>query len=94
MSVTTFLAFCILGLDFMIYALFQWIYGEKRRAFARQVAARKRARKEQPDSLLPAVTKIVALHTPRPLHGNPAHKRASNRQPIDLRRGTYTARTA
>jgi hypothetical protein len=94
MSVTVFLAFCILGLDFLIYVLFQWIYGEKRRAFARQVAARKRARKEQSDSLLPVVTRIAALHTPRPFHGNPPRKGVSNRQPIDLRRGTYTARTA
>jgi hypothetical protein len=94
MSVTAFLAFCILGLDFMIYALFQWIYGEKRRAFARQVAARKRARKEQSDSLLPVVTRMAAHHTPRPLHANLPHKGVSNRRPIDLRRGTYTARIA
>jgi len=31
MSLTVFLAICILGCDFLLYALFQWIYGEKRR---------------------------------------------------------------
>ena len=27
MSLTMFLAFAILGCDFLLYALFQWIYG-------------------------------------------------------------------
>lgn len=48
MSVTVFLALCILGLDFMIYMFFQWAYGEKSRAIARQVAAYRKAREEQP----------------------------------------------
>jgi hypothetical protein len=38
MSLTLFLAFCILGLDFMIYVLFKWTYGEKRRSVTRLVA--------------------------------------------------------
>ncbi|HEY6269259.1 MAG TPA: hypothetical protein VIX11_13240 [Candidatus Acidoferrum sp.] len=40
MSITVFLAFCILGCDFLLYVLFQWIYGEKHRKHARRVAAR------------------------------------------------------
>jgi len=28
MPLTVFLAFCILGCDFLLYVLFQWIYGE------------------------------------------------------------------
>jgi hypothetical protein len=48
MSLTVFLALCILGCDFMIYMFFQWAYGEKRRAIARQVAAYRKAREEQP----------------------------------------------
>jgi hypothetical protein len=67
MALTVFLALCILGLDIMAYAFFRWIYGEKRSAFARQVAARKRARKEQSDSLLPVATRMAALHITRPL---------------------------
>jgi len=31
MSLTMFLAFCILGCDFFLYVLFQWTYGEKHR---------------------------------------------------------------
>jgi hypothetical protein len=31
MSLTIFLAICVLGLDFMIFVLFQWLYGEKNR---------------------------------------------------------------
>jgi len=41
MSLTIFLAFCILGCDFLLYVLFQWIYGEKHRKRARRVASRK-----------------------------------------------------
>jgi len=47
MSLTVFLALCILGIDFMIYALFQWTYGDKRSEIARQLAARKNALKKQ-----------------------------------------------
>jgi hypothetical protein len=47
MSLTVFLALCVLGLDFMIYALFQWTYGDNRSALARQLAAHKNALKEQ-----------------------------------------------
>jgi hypothetical protein len=39
-----FLAFAILGCDFLLYALFQWIYGEKHRKHARRVAARQKRR--------------------------------------------------
>ena len=44
MSLTVFLAFCILGIDFLLYVLFQWIYGEKYRKHARRVAAREKRR--------------------------------------------------
>jgi hypothetical protein len=38
MSLNIFLMICILGIDFMIYVLFQWIFGDTRRTIARQVA--------------------------------------------------------
>lgn len=41
MSITMFLAFCILGCDFMLYVLFQWIYGEKHRNRTRRLATRR-----------------------------------------------------
>jgi hypothetical protein len=40
MSLTVFLALCILGCDFLLYVLFRWVYGEKHRKHARRVAAR------------------------------------------------------
>jgi len=48
MSLTVFLAFCILGCDFLLYVLFQWIYGEKHRNHARRVAARREKRQTLP----------------------------------------------
>jgi hypothetical protein len=47
MSITMFLAFCILGCDFLLYLLFQWIYGEKLRKHARRVAARRVAARRE-----------------------------------------------
>jgi hypothetical protein len=44
MSLTVFLALSILGCDFLLYSLFQWIYGEKHREHARRVAAREKRR--------------------------------------------------
>jgi len=43
MSATLFLAFCILGCDFLLYALFQWTYGERRRGRSRRSKAPKAA---------------------------------------------------
>ncbi len=45
MPLTVFLAFCILGFDFLLYVLFQWVYGEKYREHARRVAAREKRRR-------------------------------------------------
>jgi hypothetical protein len=45
MSITMFLAFCILGCDFLLYALYQWIYGEKHRNRPRRSAALRQARR-------------------------------------------------
>jgi hypothetical protein len=44
MSLTVFLAICVLSCDFLLYVLFQWIYGEKRRNHARRNAARRKER--------------------------------------------------
>jgi hypothetical protein len=48
MSLTVFLAFCILGCDFLLYVLFQWTYGEKHRKHARRSAARREKRRTHP----------------------------------------------
>jgi len=36
MSLNVFLGFCILGCDFLLYVLFQWIYDERHRKHARR----------------------------------------------------------
>jgi hypothetical protein len=50
MSVTLFLAFCILGCDFLLYVLYQFTYGEKRRGLSRRSKAPKQAAMNQPDA--------------------------------------------
>ena len=47
MSLTVFLAICVLGLDFMIFVLFQWLYGEKNRNWFRRSAARRQTTHSQ-----------------------------------------------
>jgi hypothetical protein len=49
MSATVFLAFCILGCDFLLYVLYQWTYGERRRGPSRRSRAPKLAMHE-PDA--------------------------------------------
>ncbi len=45
MSQAVFLVLSILGMDFLLYVLFQWTYGDRRRRIARKV---QRFRNEQP----------------------------------------------
>ena len=47
MALKVFLALGILGVDFLIYVLFQWTWGDKRRAIARRVAEQRKAAAEQ-----------------------------------------------
>lgn len=48
MPFSIFVAVSILGLDFIIYVLFKLLYGDKRKAIARRVAAHRNAIEEQP----------------------------------------------
>jgi hypothetical protein len=50
MSATVFLAFCILGCDFLLYVLYQFTYGEKRRGLSRRSTAPKHVAMNQPDA--------------------------------------------
>jgi hypothetical protein len=50
MSATVFLAFCILGCDFLLYFLYQFTYGEKRRGLSRRSRTSKHAAMGQPDT--------------------------------------------
>jgi hypothetical protein len=38
MSLYVFLTVCVLGMDFLIFVLFQWMYADKRKAMARKLA--------------------------------------------------------
>ena len=43
MSLNVFMAVCVLGVDFLIYVLFQWTYGDKRRALQKKLAEQRNA---------------------------------------------------
>jgi hypothetical protein len=63
MSATVFLAICILGCDALLYFLFQWAYGEKRRGLSHRANSRfhpANSRKSQPIEFVPAGRKAPA----------------------------------
>lgn len=43
MSLTLFVSLCVLGCDFLIYFLYEWAFGERRRTRMRKDAARRRS---------------------------------------------------
>ena len=43
MSLTFFVTLCVLGCDFLIYFLYQWALGERRRTLMRKAVSRQRA---------------------------------------------------
>lgn len=63
MSLDLLLAFCVLGIAFMIYALFQWTYGDKHRARGRQLPARKNA-------LMNQSRRPFLVSSQKPAHGS------------------------
>jgi hypothetical protein len=38
MSLYVFVTVCVLGMDFLIFVLFQWMYGDKRRTIEKKLA--------------------------------------------------------
>jgi len=48
MSLTVFIAVCVLGIDFLIYILFQWTFGDKRRALQKTLAQQRQALQAEP----------------------------------------------
>ena len=51
-SLGIFIALCVVGADLLLYFLFQWMYGEKRAAIAKKVAAQRQAiERERTDAL-------------------------------------------
>lgn len=65
MSLTVFLAFWVLGCDFLIFVLFKWLYGEKRREPSSRSALGKHALPSQ--SPLYYVSAKVGRRAVRPL---------------------------
>jgi hypothetical protein len=47
-SLYLFITLSILGLDFLIFVLFQWTFGDKRRAMQKKLAAYRQAQQEVP----------------------------------------------
>lgn len=56
MSLNIFIALCVLGLDVLIYFLFQWVLGENRRERLQRAVARQRAEAVQGTQSRPATT--------------------------------------
>jgi hypothetical protein len=79
MSATVFLAICILGCDVLLYFLFQWTYGEKRRGLARRANSRPHAapsQNSQPIEFVPAARRAAS----------PKHATGARFQQIEERR--------
>jgi predicted aldo/keto reductase-like oxidoreductase len=47
MSFILFVALCVVAVDFLIYVLLQWTYGDKRRAMAKKLAALRESEKKK-----------------------------------------------
>lgn len=69
MSATVFLAICILGCDFLLYFLFQWTYGERRRGLARRSSSHRgysNSQKSQPIEYVARKPRpVVPIQRPR-----------------------------
>jgi hypothetical protein len=96
MSLTVFLAICVLGLDFMIFVLFQWLYGEKNRNRVRRSSARRQTTHSQSPlyyvSSRGSSQKSAARADWRAIHGRPriVHKSDSRVSQIKWNdRGDY-----
>jgi hypothetical protein len=76
MSLTFFLALCILGLDFMIYVLFKLFFSDRRSVIARRVAAQREAARAEAAGLIFVPAKKAAQSRPAP--DRPAGFRASS----------------
>jgi hypothetical protein len=93
MSLTVFLALCIVGLDFMIYVLFKLLYGDRRSVIARRVAAQREAARAEAAGLT-----FVPAQKAAPAGQQSAPSTGSRVSSIDSRklfpRNSYTTRIA
>lgn len=93
MGLTVFFALCILGLDFMIYVLFKFLYGDRRSVIARRVAAQREAARAEASGLIifPARKNVPAQQEPANSSGSSVSGTGS-RKPFS--RNSYTTRIA
>ncbi len=68
MSLTIFLALCVLGLDFMFYFLFKLTFSDRRSLIARRVAAQRVAARAESAGLF-----FVPANKPTPARQDPGH---------------------
>lgn len=93
MSLTVFLALCVLGIDFLIYVLFQWTYGDKRKAMERKLAAQRNAMKEEASRPFVVASRKAAPETAKRLRL--VRERMGKRHPQETRyHGSYKERLA
>jgi hypothetical protein len=93
MSLTVFLAFCVLGLDFMIYVLFKLLYGDRRSVIARRVAAQREAARAEAAGLFLAPAKKTVPVRQEPNRSTGARVSGTESRKL-LARRSYTTRIA
>jgi hypothetical protein len=79
MSLYVFAAICVVGVDFLIYFLFQWMYGDARRTLEKKLEAQRNA---------------MRAEVARPFVVQSARGGAATRERIRKVRERMTARTA
>ena len=93
MSLTVFLALCVLGIDFLIYVLFQWTYGDRRRAMERKLAAQRNAMKEEASRPFLVASRKAGPETAKRLRL--VRERMGKSQPSEIRpHGPYKEKLA
>ena len=68
MSLTLFVTLCVLGCDLLIYLLYQWALGERRRTLMRKAVSRQRAEalaNRQPRPMVACRCFFRAIEVPR-----------------------------
>jgi hypothetical protein len=98
MSLTVFLAFCILGLAFMIYFLFKLLFGDRRSLIVRRVAAQRKAAEAEAARAEASGLIFVPAEKSTPTHqglGCATGSRSSDTEPRKVfPRSSYTTRIA
>jgi hypothetical protein len=79
MSLNVFIAICVLACDFMIYAFFQWTFGDKHREFRRHLP--KTAHRPSPAPFPKSKQRALDFAAPRPrLAAAPKRHRHTERE--------------